>query len=110
MELSDAAKTCDTFAELIMLTAVGGDRNLIAARDKIAALDAESRRTLRLAVDRLADLLDADAMDRRLIKAWREGHAADRCRADRAASLATARLRAIDGAAERRSRFFGRWQ
>lgn len=55
-------------ARLIKLSAIGGDGNLIAARDLIATLDADERRSLRLAVERLDDLLDADAFDRRLAR------------------------------------------
>lgn len=58
----------DDAPDIFALAVAGGDKNLIEARNRIAALDAESRRALRLAVDRLDDLLDADAMDRRLAK------------------------------------------
>jgi hypothetical protein len=56
-------------ARLIQLSAIGGDRNFAAARDLIATLSLDERRNLRLAVERLDDLLDADALDRHLARA-----------------------------------------
>jgi hypothetical protein len=55
-------------ARLIQLSSIGGDRNFTEARDILATLSASERRELRLAVERLDDLLDADAFDRHMAR------------------------------------------
>jgi len=55
-------------ADLLRLASIGGDRNLIEARDRIHAMTTEERRRLRLALSRLDDLLDAVVIERRLAR------------------------------------------
>jgi hypothetical protein len=53
---------------LLALAMSGGDRNLTLVRDRIHDMTPEERRRLRLALDRLDDLLDAVVIERRLAK------------------------------------------